>query len=211
MYRQYDRLFERVPGAVLRTISNGCRMGDVAYEQIVKSEPRLFASQYIGGIRSKIHDKAIQLYVEDRLKNDKSIQVFSKHTGFGNYVASICGNDFGIIPCHVSEMGGLPAPAKYKYRACESNPDEDTTQMSLFMPPVADGYSYIQFFVTTFFDGMNTIATLVLPNRSLSMVLDQRPIMSVVMNDEEVQYQERKIPKLISEVAENNEQRQGGN
>lgn len=209
MDRIYDSLFERVPGALLRTISNGCRMGDMAYEQITKSEPRLFYSKYIGGLRSRLHDKAIQLYLEERLKTEKMVQVFSKHTGFGNYVASISGKDFGIIPCHVSEMGGLPAPARYKYKACESNPDEDVAQTSLFTPPVADDYSYIQFFATTYFDGMNTIATLVLPNRSLSSILYQRPIMSFVMTDEEVQYQERKVPKLIAEVAEENEQKQG--
>lgn len=211
MYGTYDRLFERVPGSVLNMISNGCKMGDAAYNQIAKSEPRLFSSKYIGTLRSRLHDKAIQMYLEDRLQNEKSIQVYSKHTGYGNYIANICCNDFGIIPCHVPEMGTLPAPAKYKCKACENNPTWNADQTSLFTPPIVDDYLYVQFFVTTYFNGMDTVATLVLPDRSFSSILGQRPIMSVIMTDEEVMYQERKIPKLISEVAEKNEQSEGIN
>lgn len=211
MSKKYDWLFDRVPGSLLRMISNGCKMGDAAYMQIVKSEPRLFSSKYIGGLRSRIHDKAIQMYFEDKLQGEKAIQVSAKHTGFGNYVANICGKDFGIIPCHISEMGRLPAPAKYKYRACETNPDENVDQLNMFAPPIAEDYSYVQFFITIYFSGINTIATLVLPDRKFSTILDSRPVVSVVMTDEEIRYQERKMPKLISKVAEENEQSQSSN
>lgn len=212
MSEMYDRFFNRIPTPLLGLISNGCRLGDAAYKQITKSDSRFFNSLYVHGLRPKLHDKAIQMYLEDRLQNKDAVHVFSKHTGFGNRVAVIYGNDFGIIPCHVSKMGKLPSLAKYKLNACESNPDNDITQTSLLMPPVAEDYTYIQFFLTFYFNGMNSIPTLVLPNRSISTILDYRPIISVVtdvdMDNEEIQRRERIIPKLISEVAKENEQNQ---
>lgn len=205
MSATYDKFFERIPIKLLRCISNGCSIGDKAYSQIMKSEPLLFQSGYMYGLRSRIHDKAIQMYLHDQLENETSLKVYSQHTGFGNRVLLVSGNSFGVTPCHIHEPGTLPQPARYKLKACENNPGENYDQFNLFMPPISEDFSYLHFFITVFFDGMKAVPTLVLPDNSFTTILGSRPIMSVIMTKEEVTYQERKLPKLISEVENENE------
>lgn len=205
----YDGFFARIPGKLLADISRGCTLGDKAFQQVMESDPDLLGSPYMYGLRSRIHDKAVQMYMHERVETNGLARVYCKNTGFGNRVATICGENFSLMPCHVSERGVLPLPAKYKVKACENNPGEDYGQLNLFAPPYAEKFSNINFFVTVFFDGMVTIPTVVLPDKTFSKILNSWPIPAVVaseMPNVEQVYQERLLPKLLSEVQNENRQ-----
>lgn len=198
---QYDSYFERIPDSVFVAISSGCQMGDRAYGMIFASEPKLFESKYAASLRNRIHDKALQAYLEDKLSGESGIKVEPLMTSFGNCVASIKGDRYRILPCRVRNAEDLPMPAKYKVAACECNPDDDASQISLFDLVDSGDRSYVQFLLTLFFAGEATKAALVLPNRSMTAILTHRQIVYVPMSVEDMQYQERKLPQLIAEVA----------
>lgn len=199
----YDYLFNRIPAQLFTGIGNGCILGDKAYEQITNSDSNLFRSKYMYGLRSRIHDKAIQLYLSDRLGKITSIQLFGNNVGFGNRVLLISGDGFSINPCHVSAIGSLPTIAKYKLKASQSNPGDTDAQMNLFKPPISQDYKHVYFLIALYFDGMRTIPVMLIPNNDFTTILSSRPILSTVdSNDEEIAYQERAMPKLISEVEE---------
>ena len=207
----YDGFFARIPGKLLANISNSCTLGDKAFQQVMESDPNLLRSPYMYGLRSRIHDKAVQMYMHERIETSGLARVYCKDTGFGNRVAAICGDTFNLMPCHVSERGALPSPAKYKIKACENNPGQDYGQLNLFAPPYAENFSNISFFVTIFFDGMVTVPTVVLPDKTFSKILNSWPISAVVASDmpnEDQVYQERLLPKLLSEVQNENRQSQ---
>lgn len=199
----FDEFFGRIPERVLASISNGCTLGDKAFRQVMESDPELLGSPYMYGLRSRIHDKAVQMYLHDRVAATGLAQVYSKNTGFGNRVATIFGDDFSIMPCHVSERGTLPPVAKYKVKACENNPGKDYGQQNLFTPPYAEKYSNINFFVTVFFDGMVAEPTIVLPDKTFTTILRSWSLPTVVAaetSETERSYQERVMPRLLSEV-----------
>ncbi|KAF5059503.1 hypothetical protein DSECCO2_335320 [anaerobic digester metagenome] len=201
----YTKFFERIPEQVLIAIGNGCNLGDKAFAQVMESDQALLRSQFMYGLRSRIHDKSIQMYLYDRLSGNKLVSVFCKNTGFGNRIVSIFGSGFSIASCHISERAVLPSPARYKLKDCENNPGKEFAQLNLFNPPYAKDYANVHFIITTFFDGMKTIPTLVLPDNSFSVILDSMPILAVTTT-EETAYQERKLPQIISEVEKLNEQ-----
>ena len=65
--------------------------------------------------------------------------------------------------------------------------------------------------MTIFFDGMVTVPTVVLPDKTFSKILNSWPISAVVASDmpnEDQVYQERLLPKLLSEVQNENRQNQ---
>ena len=205
MSSYYEHLFRRIPNDVVKYIGYGCSMGDKAYAQMVESEPRLFNSRYIYGLRSRLHDKAIQMYLEDRMSKNSAVTVSCMNTGYGNRVLLISGNGYSINPCHIAKEDTLPYPAKYKRKAAANNPGESDSQLNLLVPPVAKDYYSIYFILTTFFDGSSTRARLIIPDNKFSCILDSMPIFSVIQSEEEVIYQERKLPKLISEVEKEDE------
>lgn len=204
-----NSFFDRIPDVLIKGIGNGCVFGDKAFSQIHQSEPRFFDSVYSYGLRSRIHDKAIQFYLDERLADNAFIQIDKKDVGFGNRVLFISGKDYLITPCHVSQLGVLPCPAKYKKNAATGNPGNELYQLSLFTPPVSKTFTNVYFVLSTYFDGNNTIPKLVMPNNNFTEILDSRPIFSEFMSEEETTYQERIMPKLISEVEKEHEQGNG--
>jgi hypothetical protein len=201
----YDSFFDRIPPRLLHIIVNGCTLGDRAFQQIIDSDPALLNSSYMKCLRTRIHDKALQKCLHDRIiaSGIPHITVYSQDTGFGNQVATVCGDDFSLIPCHILSRGIMPAAAKYKIKACENNPGDDYGQQSLFTPPYAEKYGSITFFVTTFFDGSKTEPTLVLPDKTFSRILYSWPILSTSAfepSEDDIAYQKRIFPTLISEV-----------
>jgi len=161
----------------------------------------------MNGIFSRIHDKAIHMYLQDRLVNINSIQLSAMNTGFGNHVLLISGKDFSINPCHITKMDALPYRAKYKLKAAMSNPDNHYDQLNIFTPPTAQDYLNVYFVITLFFNGATAVPYLALPNNNFTTILDRKPILSVVETEEESTYQERKTATLISEVKKEYEQR----
>ena len=141
----YDSFFDRIPPRLLHIIVNGCTLGDRAFQQIIDSDPALLNSSYMKCLRTRIHDKALQKCLHDRIiaSGIPHITVYSQDTGFGNQVATVCGDDFSLIPCHILSRGIMPAAAKYKIKACENNPGDDYGQQSLFTPPYAEKYGSI--------------------------------------------------------------------
>lgn len=205
----YGQFFDRIPDTIIRGIGNGCNIGDKAYNLISTSEPRLFGSKYTYGLRTRIHDKAIQLYLHDRLDGINSVQLYSKNTGFGNRILYISGKDFIMTPCHVTQMDELPYPAKYKLKSAAGNPGDDSSQLTLFAPPVVQQYLNVYFLISIYFEGMNTIPKIVLPNNSFTRILESKSVLSVITSEEENAYQERIIPRLIHEVEKEHEQDNG--
>lgn len=208
----YDDFFARIPKKLLVDLSNGCTLGDKAYQQVIESDGSLLNSPYMYGLRSRIHDKAVQMYMHDRVENSGLARVYCKNTGFGNRVATICGDGYSLMPCHISERNTLPPSAKYKIKACENNPGNDYGQLNLFTPPCAESFSSVNFFVTTFFDGMVTEPSVILPDRDFSKILCSWSIPAVIATEmpkiEEV-YQKRIMPKLLSEVQNEFKNNQG--
>lgn len=105
------------------------------------------------------------------------------------------------MPCFGT--GTLPPVAKYKVKACENNPGKDYGQQNLFTPPYAEKYSNINFFVTVFFDGMVAEPTIVLPDKTFTTILRSWSLPTVVAaetSETERSYQERVMPRLLSEV-----------
>ena len=145
MSTAYDSFFDRIPPRLLHIIVNGCTLGDRAFQQIIDSDPALLNSSYMKCLRTRIHDKALQKCLHDRIiaSGIPHITVYSQDTGFGNQVATVCGDDFSLIPCHILSRGIMPAAAKYKIKACENNPGDDYGQQSLFTPPYAEKYGSI--------------------------------------------------------------------
>ncbi len=196
----YDEFYNRIPDTLLADIGSACVLGDKAYSIITKSEPRFFRSEYSYGLCSRVHDKVLQFYLENRFENDSTIKVYPKRTGYGNSVVNITGTDFGIMACRIRKRETLPGPAKYKSKACEFNPGKDFDQVNLFAPPIADEYKNIEFFITLFFDGMNTVPNLILADNSFSVILDSRPIISVIAAEAESTHIERIVPQIIAEM-----------
>ena len=199
----YNSFLDRIPKLLLVGISNGCTLGDKAFQQVMESDPELLNGQYMYGLRSRIHDKAIQMYLHDRIESCGVAQVYAKNTGFGNRVATIFGNDYSIMPCHISARGTLPPTAKYKVKACENNPGKDFGQQNLFSPPYAEKYTSINFFITVFFNGMMTEATIILPDKTFTTILCSWSLPTVIAtetSENEQLYQKRIMPKLLSEV-----------
>lgn len=205
MSLDYNLFFDRVPEELLRCIGNGCNMGDKAYAQLIDNDPKLFSSNYMRTLRSRIHDKAIQMYISERLSNIESIQLSEMNTGFGNRVLLISNKNFSINACHITKLGLLPFPAKYKLTASRNNPGDEYKQLNIFTHPSARSakdYSNVYFIITTFFNGTTTIPNLVLPNNKFTNILDSKPIISIISSDEKEEnvYQQRRIPKLIEEA-----------
>lgn len=204
----YNTLFSRLPKSLLTGISKGCRFGDSAYRQILNSEPKLFSSPYIHGIPSRVHEKAIHLYLEDFCSSDVDIILSQQHIGFGNHILRIDGKGFMMHPCHVSTIDALPSTAKYKRKAAKNNPGFDINQLNLFSPPVAPTYKDIYFVLSLYFDGYTANPCIVIPDNRFLSILASKSIVSIVSSEEyeeDIAYQERKMPQLIAEVKMENE------
>lgn len=209
----YDSFLSRIPQPLLACLSNGCTLGDKAFQQVMESDTKFLNGQYMQGLRSRIHDKAIQMYLHDRVESSGVAQVYAKNTGFGNRVATIFGDDYSIMPCHISTRGTLPVTAKYKVKACENNPGKDFGQQNLFAPPYAKNYTFINFFITIYFNGMMTEATIILPDKTFTTILHSwslPTVMAAKTSESEQLYQKRIMPKLLSEVQNEREAQRNG-
>ena len=94
MSTAYDSFFDRIPPRLLHIIVNGCTLGDRAFQQIIDSDPALLNSSYMKCLRTRIHDKALQKCLHDRIiaSGIPHITVYSQDICLGNYLRKAIGS-----------------------------------------------------------------------------------------------------------------------